>query len=157
MGSARQVWEISRAILADQDGCVAVLKAYMDESGTHDGSPVLAVAAYVAPPSTWQRWTREWNQRKKPIDVFHAVDCAALKKEFDGWEAAQRDQYVAQLLPAITNANLMGVAAAIRMNDYDEVKKDYPEIEKFLGKPYAACFQFVVQEILEEIGELCFF
>ena len=34
---------LSRAFLVDQDGVIAVLKAYMDESGTHAGSPVVTV------------------------------------------------------------------------------------------------------------------
>ena len=36
MSSARDVLEVSRAVLNGKDGWVAVLKAYMDESGTHD-------------------------------------------------------------------------------------------------------------------------
>jgi hypothetical protein len=47
MASARDAWELS---WRDEDGVVAVLSVYMDESGTHDGSPVVAVGAYVATP-----------------------------------------------------------------------------------------------------------
>jgi hypothetical protein len=61
---------------------VAVLKAYMDESGVHDNSPVLTVAAYLGRPLVWQKWTRRWNVTKRPIKVFRATDAANLRGEF---------------------------------------------------------------------------
>jgi hypothetical protein len=45
----------------------------MDESGVHDGSPVIAVAAYVARPRQWQDWTKRWNVAKRPIKEALAV------------------------------------------------------------------------------------
>jgi hypothetical protein len=41
----------------------------MDESGTHDRSPVVIVAAYVARPRAWREWTKRWNGTKRPIKV----------------------------------------------------------------------------------------
>jgi hypothetical protein len=35
-----------------------VIKVPMDESGIHDSSPVLTVAAYVARREQWQDWTK---------------------------------------------------------------------------------------------------
>ena len=57
----------------------------MDESGTHEGSPVVTVGAYIAKPSKWQAWQKEWNRLKKPIRVVHAADCANQGGEFKGW------------------------------------------------------------------------
>jgi len=71
---------------------VIVLKVAMDESGVHDGSPVIAVAAYVARPRQWQDWTKRWNVAKRPIKVMHAVDCQNLTDEFKGWLREQRDE-----------------------------------------------------------------
>jgi hypothetical protein len=53
-------------------GRLTVIKAYVDESGTHDDSEMLAVAAYFAKSSAWQRWTAKWNFAKRPVRVFHA-------------------------------------------------------------------------------------
>ncbi len=150
-GSSRFVWELSRAILANHDGYVVVLKTYMDESGIHDGSPVLTVGAYIGLGSIWRDWTKEWNRQKKPIKVFHATDCAALENEFKGWDPKERDKYVANLLPVIGRANLIGTVAGIVMDDYREVQKQFPEIVEKLGNPYTACFQWVVQNMLESM------
>ena len=65
---------MSRMVLAEMDGQAIVLKVAMDESGVHDGSPVIAVAAYVARPRQWQDWTKRWNVAKRPINVMHAVE-----------------------------------------------------------------------------------
>ena len=121
----------------------------MDESGIHDGSPVLTVAAYVGMPSVWRDWTKAWNRQKKPIKVFHATDCAALRGEFKDWDKEERDSYVAKLLPVIGQANLLSFVAGIVMDDYNEVEKEYPEIVAYLGNPYTACFQWVVHEIID--------
>jgi len=93
--------DLSRAVLAGQDGFVAVIKVYMDESGTHDGSPVVTVAAYYAKPKVWRDFTKDWNTRKRPIKIFHAVDCQNLENEFSGWKPKRRDEFVKQLLPVI--------------------------------------------------------
>jgi hypothetical protein len=67
----------------------------MDETGIHDGAPVVAVAAYVARPVVWRNWTKKWNAAKRPIKVFHATDCANLRGEFEGWSKEQRDSWPA--------------------------------------------------------------
>ena len=92
MSSAPDVWELSRAVLADQDGVIAVIRSYMDESGIHDNSPVVTVGTYFGRPSQWKLFTKEWNKRKRPIKVFHAADCQNLKGEFEGWDETERDK-----------------------------------------------------------------
>jgi len=70
MASAQQVWEFSRAVLADRNGLIAVLRVYMDESGIHDNSPVVTVGAYVGRPRDWAAWTKEVEYRKTPYRCF---------------------------------------------------------------------------------------
>ena len=148
MTSARDVLDLSRAILGGRDGYVVVLKIYM-ESGIHDGSPALSVGAYVALPSVWGNWTKAWNRQKRPIRVFHSNDCANLRGEFEGWDEAERDSFVANLLPTIPDHKLTGFVAGIQMDDFREVCAAYPRMGEALGEPYVACFQWVVMSVLE--------
>lgn len=150
MSSVRDVLELSRAVLANQDGFVAVLVAYMDEFGIHDNSPVLTVAAYVARPKDWRAWTKKWNAAKRPIRVFHAVDCANLKGEFKGWDGADRDKFVAKLLPVIANGGLDGVVIGIHMDEFRKAAGDNTEVRDFIGNPYAACFLWVVSVVIKK-------
>ena len=104
--------------LADQNEEVAVLKVYLDESGVHDGSPVLTVAAYIARPRTWQAWTKKWNAAKRPIKIYHAADAANLRGEFRGWTHDRVDELVKKLLPTIVGAELRGIVIGIQMDEF---------------------------------------
>lgn len=148
MASAQLVWELSRAFLADRPGDVAVLKAYLDESGVHDGSPVLTVAAYTAKPKTWRDWTRTWNAAKRPIRVYHAADAANLSGEFEGWEKPAMNALAARLLPVIADAEIAGVVAGIHLGEFEKATKDRPDLRGLIGHPYGACFHWLVGQIV---------
>jgi len=153
MSSAKQVWELSRAILADRDGYIAVLNVYMDESGTHDDSPVVTVAAYIGRPRQWRDWTKEWNAAKKPIKVFHASKAANLVGEFNGWTEAERDDLVKRILPVIPKHKFAGVVVGIRMKAFEEAMKPHPELREMFGTPYTACFHWTVKKIMNLMEE----
>ncbi len=153
MASAQQVWELSRAVLADQDGVVAVLKAYMDESGTHAGSPVVTVGLYVSKPRIWQAWTKDWNATKRPIKVYHAVDAHNRTGEFKGMDRPTRNAFVAKLLPVLARHPIMGIAVGINMTAFHKAMKPHPELRAMFGTPYAACFQWTVQLLLQMMDQ----
>ena len=148
MGSAQAVWELSRAVLSDGDGIVAVFKVYMDESGVHDGSPVVTVGAYLARPREWKKWTTQWNIAKRPIKIFHAADAANLQGEFKGWQDSDRDELVKRLLPVIAERPMPGIVIGIHLHEYNKVLQARPDLEGLFGTPYAACFQWLVQTIM---------
>jgi hypothetical protein len=106
MGSARLVYEMSRLALCEADGHVIVLKVAMDESGVHDGSPVLTVSAYVGRARQWEAWTKLWNVTKRPIKVYHATDAANLRGEFESWSEPQVTELVKKLLPLIADTDI---------------------------------------------------
>jgi hypothetical protein len=120
----------------------------MDESGTHDGSPVVAVGAYMATPAQWRHWTADWNKAKRPIDVFHSVDSANLRNEFEGWSEVDRDAFVARLLPVLPRYRLRGQVVGINLNDYEDAMRGRDDLRRLLGTPYTACFHWSVAEIL---------
>lgn len=162
MGSARHVWELSRAILGDQDGYVAVIKIYMDESGTHGGSdksppsPFVTVGACLAQPKSWKTFTTAWNAAKKPdgINVYHAVDCANQRREFKGWSKPQSDAFAKKMLPIVGKHVGWIVCVGIEMAPFEEAMKAHPHLRKLFGTPYEACFQWTVQLILDKVEEL---
>lgn len=125
-----------------------MLKAYMDESGVHDGSPVLTVAAYIARPGQWREWTKKWNVAKRPIKVVHAADVANLTGELKGWTEAQAAALAVKLLPIIAEADFPGVVIGIHMEEFRKAMAGRDDLRRIFGSPYAACFQWVVQVIL---------
>jgi len=146
--AAHLVWEMSRTFLADQDGAVAVLKVFMDETGTHDGAPMVAVGAVIADARVWREWTKDWDRAKKPAKVYHATDCANLRGEWEGWSAVHRDEYVKALLPVIAKHQLRGVVVGIDMPAYEKAMAAHPHLKGMFGTPYSGCFQWAVQSII---------
>ena len=125
----------------------------MDESGIHDGAEVVVVAAYVGRPKTWREWTKEWKLAKYPIKVFHAVDCANFKGEYEGWDKARRDPYVANLLPIMPAHELAGIVIGIHLSAFKKEIDAHPELKEMFGELYSACFQWAVSIILDFANE----
>jgi hypothetical protein len=124
----------------------------MDESGIHEGAPVVAVAGYISRPKHWRAWTKDWNQAKRPIKVYHATDCANFRGEFEGRDKARRDAFVANLLPIIPRHELAGILIGINMNAFRQELADHPELKRMLGEPYSACFQWAISIIIDIAG-----
>jgi hypothetical protein len=125
----------------------------MDESGTHGDSPVVNVGMYFGKPKTWREWTKDWNQAKKPIKVYHAVDCHNRTNEFEGWERPARDAYVAKVLPALARHQIMGITVGVHMHSFNAAMDGRPDLKAMFGNPYSACFQWAVQTLLGMLAE----
>lgn len=153
MTAAKDVLDLSRALLGYRRGMVAVLQVYMDESGTHDGSPVVTVAAYVARPEQWEAFTAEWTAAIHPIRTYHATDAASCRGEFAAWTPAQVADLAKRALPIIPQHTFFAVAAGINLLDYKRAIKEKPELKKLLGEPYGACLQWAMATILRMRSE----
>jgi Protein of unknown function (DUF3800) len=152
MSAARDVHQLSQAVLAGRKGVVLVFKAFLDEAGIHDGARVVSVAGYFARPKQWRDFTRDWNRVLRPsgIECFHATDCQALEGEFRGWTAEKRDELVKKLLPIIPKY-ATGFARVIVLDDLRPALDARPHLRKFLESPYKACFQWIIQEAIRNI------
>ncbi len=127
-----------------------MIEAYIDESGVHDDSPVLTVAAYLGTPGRWANFTDKWSATldSRGVKIFHATDCSALQGEFSGWTVDDKNKFVAGLLPIIPEFIGVGFAAGIVMRDFDEALKERDELRSIFGTPYTMCFQWVLHEIV---------
>lgn len=145
-------YELCQTFLADRRGQIAVFRIFMDESGTHDTSPVAVVAGYMARPTQWKHFTRRWKRVLTPsgIEVSHSADCNGFHGEFAGWDRADRDALVAKLLAIIPDERRMGVAAGIVLRDYDEALRGKEHLKALLGTPYEACFHWCLGIFLAE-------
>jgi hypothetical protein len=126
-----------------------MLKFFMDESGIHEGSPVVTVGSWFGRPSVWRDFTKDWNRQKRPIKVFHAADCANLTGEFKGWDKHRRDAYVAKLLPVIAEHEIAGLLIGIVMDTFEQAMSAVPDLRYMFGGAYEACFQWNVQTVVD--------
>jgi hypothetical protein len=128
----------------------------MDETGIHADAPMVAVGGYISRPKYWRAWTKDWNAQKRkvppgrqPIKVFHSTDCANYRREFEGWDKAERDPYVAQLLPVLRAHEIAGIVIGVNLDDLTKTMKAYPELLEMFGTPYTACFQWAISIIID--------
>jgi hypothetical protein len=67
------------------------LYAFFDETGTHVGHPLTAVAGFLFDDQSINKFGALW--RKRTVDLsepFHTIDCFHGFKQFEGWPQPQR-------------------------------------------------------------------
>jgi Protein of unknown function (DUF3800) len=89
--------------------------AYLDESGTHDGSDVISVAGYIATTHTWDAFSDEWNEflKREGLSFFHSVDCAAGQRAFKGMKSQERMRINREAIEIITKYPLVAIGLAV--------------------------------------------
>ncbi len=101
------------------------LIAYFDESGTHDGSPIVAVGGYISTVKHWDEFQREWTQflSKNSISKFHATDLAGGYKEFskvNGWSKKRAESALRIADKLIAKHVLYGAVAYTTVADCEK-------------------------------------
>lgn len=129
-----------------------VIRVFMDESGVHSGARAVTSSAVWARPSVWKQWTNDWVWSKRPINVFHAVDCHNRKGEFEGWSREERDAVVLRLLPLFPKHRICGRFSGIHLKAYGLAMKDCDEISDKFGEPYFACVYWTFKKIFEAVS-----
>jgi len=126
-----------------------LLRVYIDEAGINKGAPVLTVAGWMAKPSVWQAFSREWTKVLKPtgIKVYHATDAQACRGEFDGWEKDEVAALAAKLLPLMPKY-ADGASINLNMNDFEAAIEGRPELRKCFPDPYGACFHWMTLQLV---------
>src|SRR5208282_2655323 len=121
---------------------MGMFSAYFDESGTHAGSPVLAVAGYMGFADKWARFEEKWERVLKAYSVevpFHMTDFENRQQGFKHLEGRTRNQFFTQLVRIISEAALFGFGAAVSLADYEKLVKG--PVKNSLGTPYTLCTQ----------------
>jgi hypothetical protein len=116
-------------VLLRSGGCaVALVEAYLDESGSDAGSPVLCIAGYIVEKTRAINLDREWREvlAWKNLPYFHMVDCAHGNGPFANLSKPERIQVQARMIAAIKRNTFQGIAATISTSDFDEILKGHP-------------------------------
>ena len=84
---------------------MAMLTAYLDESGTHDGARAVAIGCYVASLDRWERFSGQWLDvlRDEGIEPpFHMVDFSHGVDRYAPWrdDVVKRARVIAR--PAVS-------------------------------------------------------
>jgi Protein of unknown function (DUF3800) len=109
-----------------------VLHAYLDDSGTHDSSPVCVVAGYFGSERHWTTFDAKWRAILDSfgIEEFHANKFWACVEganvtEFRGWDDAKCGSLIRSLLNLISESKrIYPVGCLVDMNEWKSLTRD---------------------------------
>lgn len=110
-------------LLPDGQGLVAVLKAYLDESGTHEDALVTAVGGYVFDATSVPYLDIEWPEilHGFGLKTFHMTDFVARKKPYDSMSEGERKELLTRLVKAIKKRKRVGLVGSLSMSDFNDL------------------------------------
>ncbi|HEX8274814.1 MAG TPA: hypothetical protein VF615_19430 [Longimicrobiaceae bacterium] len=126
---------------------IGPLQGYFDESGTHAGSPAIAVAGYISTVEQWSEFTVEWKEALDEFGMpdsaaFHMTDFVNRRKHFKGWTEEERRGRLARLIQIINRHVIASIAIVIPGAAYAAVMSD--KAKRITGGAYGlaatACF-----------------
>src|SRR3990167_5522845 len=131
-----------------------ILTAYLDESGTHDGSPVTIMAGMMANVRQWDRFEREFKyaQRKHKFKIFHTKKFKRRDGDFKGWTNERCLALIADLSKLTQTAFMESVVMRLDNETYENEYKVGERPNKLrLDSKYGLCFRECLYHFLREI------
>lgn len=105
-----------------------MLRAYFDDSGTHDGSPVVVWGGLIGTEEQWTEFDRKWRHLlakplpdKAALTKFSLWDCTRGEGDFAGYNQAERDLVTRLFRQVIIESELVSTAAIIPPHDWDDL------------------------------------
>jgi hypothetical protein len=76
-----------------------LLTAHLDESGTHETSPISIMAGYLGTAEQWRAFESDWTALLQAAGLHHvhAIDLFKRTKQFREWPAARVNTFAMQL------------------------------------------------------------
>lgn len=112
-----------------------LLRAYFDDSGTHDDAPAVVVAGYLASAEKWHEFACEWAGMLSEgnLTYWHQVDFAHRVTEYIGWTEEKRVMFMQRAIGIIKNTVIAGVSCGVNTTAFRELAPRLPL------RPYAFC------------------
>jgi len=116
---------------------VQLVEAYFDESGSHEGSPVLCVAGYTIEKDACVRLDAQWGLMLEEFKLpfFRMSACAHGTKPFDVLSKDERIDVATKAIELIRREISLGVAVTVEPTVYEKI---IPALSEF-GSAYSFC------------------
>jgi hypothetical protein len=135
-----------------------LLTAYLDESGTHDASPISVMAGYLGTDTQWRAFDSDWSALLQTAGVrhMHAVDLFKRTKQFKDWPAERVNAFAVQVDGVIARHMQVGFSVIIRDDDYRKIYVEGPRprrsrLDSKYGVCFRACLAFAPSYIASEL------
>jgi|GEM_PF-2133681 len=134
----------------DPERLFVIFTVYIDESGTHAGSPVMLLGGRLAKLGQWVDFDTKWRRllKRKSLAYFHGTEFRNRRDQFRGWDPDEGDRFVSEANKIVGKHTLYGFTVTL---DHTEYKNVYRKIERHRkvkwDSKYGLCFRVALLQI----------
>jgi len=168
--------EVLASLVHPRDGhpkILAMMHAYLDESGIHDGAALCVIAGFFGGPGQWRKFEPLWKRALADFDVecFHSEEFRAKDTKgnrigpYVGWTAERDQAFLDRLVSAVVRYKIHPIASGIIVTDFRayslderryltgaEIRRGKFRTSGCPSKPYFLPFQSCLQRICDHAG-----
>ncbi|MGO9806398.1 MAG: hypothetical protein ACLPKH_06725 [Rhodomicrobium sp.] len=133
-----------------------VLTAYLDESGTHAGAKVSAMAGFVGNARQWRKYKKRTASlfKRYGVKVFHAIDVRRGHGDFKGWTVDRKIEFLDEFQHIINDTLESGVVSFIRDEDYKYYSGLHWPKKTRRDSKYTIMFRACLAQIVDVVGHI---
>jgi Protein of unknown function (DUF3800) len=129
-----------------------LLRAYFDESGTHQESKITALAGFVGTEATWTTLEPKWQAildqfADKGVRWFHMSEALAQRGQFAHLDKVRLNYIITQLGNILEASGAVPLFSAVVTDDWDVVVGGEADFLAQFPKPLDLCFANLVQHL----------
>ena len=156
MTNANPIEAFAIGLLPNAPEIVAVLYAYLDETGLNQNARSVTVAGLVAPIEQWVGIQSKWSERMRQsgISTFHAQPCRGGHKKYKSMPESERHKLYEDLALILAEYQPQAVAGSVNRRAWDLVKKGQIFSDRY-PSAYSFCFDLClsgIQNICDEMN-----
>ncbi len=133
-----------------------MLRAYFDDSGTHEGSRVVAMGGFVAREGQWEQYDREWREllTKHGISYLRMADLESSHGNFEGWGEEKKKPLIRDVIGQVRKWAKYAVSGLVVAQDYEQAVPEWARQSAAFGDAYNFCFQMCVGQSMQYVEHL---
>ena len=129
---------------------------YLDDSGTHEPSPIMTMAGYVFADEGRERFEADGSAylRDECVSVFHAKDFDRRKSKspFAGWGLAKQLAFAEGWFSIARRHSLRGLTVSLPKARYEQRRREYDKNHNI--SVYCQCFKGILMPALQLVPRL---
>ena len=133
----------------DQRHSVLVLRAYFDDSGTHNGSPACVWGGFMGHVDEWDEIEDGWSAllKREGLASFHMAEIENACGQCDMWPRARRDSVIHDFRQVLAGRNIIGIASVTWSSGWEQAARGTWIEDRYIS-PSLFTFEHVIQQAL---------
>jgi Protein of unknown function (DUF3800) len=126
---------------------LVMVVCYLDDSGTHDESPIVTLAGYVGPYPHWINFERVAKPLKgDDVPVIEGKKLHRSKGCFAGWKVRRKHDFIRAFQAPLGDTAYFGITFSVHKKNYLAAKEDHNKNRN--ESAFGYCFRMVLDQVL---------